>query len=144
MIREWWMHVGIHSFKPVECIPPRVNPLFTCGLCVIMLKPVYRSGGEETACLCGAGDYVGKSLLSVCCGPKIALEIKSIRRANCMGFFLLFFGHTCSMWKFLGQGSNPCHHSDPNRCSDNAGSLTCCATRELLYGFLRCFRVEIL
>ena len=25
---------------------------------------------------------------------------------------------------FLGQGLNRCHNRDPNRCSDNAGSLT--------------------
>ena len=27
-------------------------------------------------------------------------------------FFLFFFGHTYDMWKFPGQGLNPCHHSD--------------------------------
>ena len=32
-------------------------------------------------------------------------------------FFFFFFGH--GMWKFPGQGPNPCHRSD------NAGSLTC-------------------
>ena len=35
------------------------------------------------------------------------------------------------MWKFLGQGSNPCHKSDLSCCSGNAGSFTLCATREL-------------
>lgn len=35
-------------------------------------------------------------------------------------------------WKFLGQVSNLCHRSDPNRCSDNTISLTCRATRKLL------------
>ena len=35
---------------------------------------------------------------------------------------LLLFGHTCSIWKFLGQGSNLSHS-----CS-SAGSLTHCAT----------------
>ena len=40
----------------------------------------------------------------------------------------LFFG---GMWKFPGQGLNPCHSSDLSRCSGNAGSLTCRATREL-------------
>ena len=46
-------------------------------------------------------------------------------------FFLSFFGLTWGMLKFLGQGSNPCHSSDLSCCSDNAGSLTCRATREL-------------
>ena len=36
------------------------------------------------------------------------------------------------MSKFLGQGLNLCHSSNLSRYSDNAGSLTCCATRELL------------
>ena len=35
------------------------------------------------------------------------------------------------MWKFPGRGSNPGHSSDPSCCSDIAGSLTHCATREL-------------
>ena len=35
------------------------------------------------------------------------------------------------MWKFLSQGWNPCHGSDPSCFSDNARSLTCCTTREL-------------
>ena len=42
-----------------------------------------------------------------------------------------FFNHAHSMWKFLGQGSNLCHRSNPSCCSGNAESLTCCATREL-------------
>ena len=44
---------------------------------------------------------------------------------------LFFFGPAWSMWKFLGQGSNPCHSSDLSHCSDNARSLICCSTREL-------------
>ena len=33
--------------------------------------------------------------------------------------FLSFFGLTCGMWKFLGQGSNPSHSSDLSHSSDN-------------------------
>ena len=47
-------------------------------------------------------------------------------------FIYLFFGHTHSVWKFLGQGSNSCHNSDPSQCSDTARSLTHCTARELL------------
>ena len=43
-----------------------------------------------------------------------------------------FLGYACGLWKFPGQGSNPCHSSDPGCCSDNSRSLTCCATRKLL------------
>ena len=32
---------------------------------------------------------------------------------------LCFFGHTQGTQKFLGQGSNPGHSSDPSRCSGN-------------------------
>lgn len=35
------------------------------------------------------------------------------------------------MQKSLGQGSNSQHRSDPSCYSDNARSLTCCATREI-------------
>lgn len=46
-------------------------------------------------------------------------------------FLFLFFGYTCGMWKFLGQGSNP-HHSSRLGCySDTARSSTHCATRKL-------------
>ena len=41
-----------------------------------------------------------------------------------------FFCHT-TMWKFLGQGSNTHHSSNPSCCSDSARSLGCCATGEL-------------
>ena len=39
--------------------------------------------------------------------------------------------HAQGMWKFLDQGLNLCHSSDKSCCSDNARSLTHCATREL-------------
>lgn len=29
-----------------------------------------------------------------------------------------------AVWKFTGQGSNPCHSIDPRRCSDSSRSLT--------------------
>ena len=51
-------------------------------------------------------------------------------------FFFLFlslFCCFCSMWKFLGEGSSPCHSSNLSHSSDNVGSLTYCATWELLF-----------
>ena len=48
-------------------------------------------------------------------------------------FILILFGCTHDMWKFLGQGSNPCHSNDPSHCSDKAKSLTQCATREVIF-----------
>ena len=52
--------------------------------------------------------------------------------------YMFFFGCTCSTWKFLGQGLSPHHSRDwsPSCCSDNTGSLTCCATRKLLTTFI--------
>ena len=47
-------------------------------------------------------------------------------------FFFFFFGHAHSMHKFLGKGLNPNHRSNQSHSNDNAGSLTCWATRELL------------
>ena len=41
------------------------------------------------------------------------------------------FGHTHDIWKFPGQGKNPHHSSNPSHSTDNAGSLTPRATREL-------------
>ena len=43
------------------------------------------------------------------------------------------------MLKFLGQGSNPHHSCSLSHSSDNAGSLTHCATRERLIGLLGFF-----
>ena len=44
---------------------------------------------------------------------------------------VLSFGHAWDTWKFQGQGLNPNHSSSLGCCSDNAGSLSCCTTREL-------------
>ena len=38
-------------------------------------------------------------------------------------FFFFLFGHVCSMRKFLGQGSKPCHSCNQSHSSDDAGSL---------------------
>ena len=46
-------------------------------------------------------------------------------------FFLCVCGCILGMWKIPGQGLKPCHSSNPSLCSDNTGSLTHCATREL-------------
>ena len=43
--------------------------------------------------------------------------------------FSLAMPATC---RFLGQGLNPWHSSNPSHYSDNAGSLSHCATREFL------------
>ena len=53
-----------------------------------------------------------------------------------LGWFLFFSGPARGLWKFPEEGSNLCHSSDPNRCSDSARSLTPCAARELPGWFL--------
>ena len=50
----------------------------------------------------------------------------------CCFMFVLFSDHACSMWKFLGQGVNPSHSSDPSHHRDTTRLLTSC-TRELLH-----------
>ena len=45
----------------------------------------------------------------------------------------MVFGHMHGMWKFLGQGLNLSHSSDPSCCSDSARSLTCCTKWEIQY-----------
>ena len=47
-----------------------------------------------------------------------------------------FFCHARSMWKFPGQGWNPCQGSDLSHSRDSARSLTRCATRELFKSLL--------
>ena len=53
---------------------------------------------------------------------------------NNQSFFICLFsggGYAHSIWKFLDQGSNPCHSSNLSHSSDNSGSLTCQDIREL-------------
>ena len=47
-----------------------------------------------------------------------------------------FFGHTHSMYKYMGQGVNWSHSCTPSCGSDNAGSLNHCTTRELKNVFI--------
>ena len=46
-------------------------------------------------------------------------------------FSFFLFCHTHGMWKFLGQGWNLCHSSDPSCWSNTTGSLIHWAIREL-------------
>ena len=56
-------------------------------------------------------------------------------------FYLLFIFLATACGSSWGQESNTHHSSDPSHCSDNAGSLTSCATRELHLPFFRhCFK----
>ena len=52
----------------------------------------------------------------------------------------LFFSFIPSFWprlQHVGLRLNPGHSNDPSPSSDNAGSLTCCATREFLQQYLK-------
>lgn len=46
-----------------------------------------------------------------------------------------FFLPHPSMWKFPSQGQNPPHRSHLSQCSENAGCITHCTTRELSDSF---------
>ena len=58
------------------------------------------------------------------------LELKETLRAS-LSWVKTFYGYIHTMQKFPGQGSNPCHNGDLSHSSDNAGSLTHWAIREL-------------
>ena len=67
----------------------------------------------------------------------LALDIVSLCVCVFNFFFKIiiyyyFFGCAHGVQKFLGQELNLYHSSDLGHCSDNAGSLTYCAARELL------------
>ena len=49
----------------------------------------------------------------------------------CFTLFIYLLGCACGMGKISGQGSNQPHSNNPSHSSDNAGSLTHWATREL-------------
>ena len=54
------------------------------------------------------------------------------REVGFLFVFLVFLAAYTShgIWKFPGQGSNPCHGLDRFHSCGNAGSLTCSTTRE--------------
>ena len=61
-------------------------------------------------------------------------KVKStyLKFLDCLNFGFFFLATPAACGRSPGQGRNPCHSSNPSPCRDNAGSLTCCATRELL------------
>ena len=55
----------------------------------------------------------------------LALLNYALRNSEDSKFHMMhFFGHTHGMWKFLDQGSNPHHSTDPRHSSAKGGSLT--------------------
>lgn len=49
----------------------------------------------------------------------IAAKIKYMKKND-----YVFTGHSCGMWKFPDEGSNPCHSMNLSQSSDNTGTLT--------------------
>ena len=60
--------------------------------------------------------------------PVSELGLIIIAKPACL--FSVLFGCAHGMWKFLGQGSNPCHSSDLSCCNDNVRCLIYCITME--------------
>ena len=90
--------------------------------------------------LCSIFSYVPSSIASTIYLPLSFIFLKQLTISLPILYiffilFILFFGCTCSMLKFLGQGLNPHYSSDSSLCSDNNRSLTCYTTKELLYLF---------
>ena len=65
-------------------------------------------------------------------GTTMRLQNPAAYTQSLGSFGLIVFGLVHSKWKFQGQGANLHHSSDQSHSSDNAGSLTHGATRELL------------
>lgn len=57
------------------------------------------------------------------------------RQVGFLFSFLVGGYYDHGMFKFPNQGSNLCQSSEPSHCSDDARSLTCYTTRELLVFF---------
>ena len=79
-------------------------------------------------------------VINLCVHQAIYLtkQIKTIRytKTNWQKFNLkcdiyIFFGHTCSINKFPGQGLHLCHSCNLWHSCSNTGSLTYCVTLEL-------------
>ena len=69
--------------------------------------------------------------------PSLKMRLNPVGRFFFLHFFFVCFGHAHSMWKmwkFPSQELNLRHSSNLGCCSDNAGSLTWCTTRELPFG----------
>ena len=64
---------------------------------------------------------------------RIKTEDECVRRSivKMWLYSFFFFGCTCGIWEFSVRGLNLWHSSNLSCYSDNAGSLTHCATREL-------------
>ena len=76
------------------------------------------------------------TFLTVLLNPALVLKTCSERLYTKSAYF---FCCVRGIWKFPGQGSNPCHNSNLDHCSDSSRAFTCCAIRELLkVPFLSC------
>ena len=94
---------------------------------------------DHFSLICRTSSYIERnSLLSVLC-----ITVQQILCHFCFVCGVLFscgikkviffpLAAPLALQKFPGQGSNLYHSSDPSRCSDNTGSLTCCTPRERL------------
>ena len=80
---------------------------------------------------CKSSFYIKVAFHSFCLHSIFILLHLYTKRGLCVFLLLLLFGLIHGIRKFLSQGLNLCHSSNPSHCIDNAGSLTCCTTREL-------------
>lgn len=101
----------IHSFISLPAHPPPVELLLKS----MLWRPVWSHSPRNQAGLHSDPAPWASYLASQSLGHFCKTEL---------GF--LFFSAV-----FAARGSNPRHGSDLSLCSDNNGSLSCCATREL-------------
>ena len=91
MILSWWIHVFIHSSKPIKCTAPRVYPNVHYALWVILMcqwrfmlgKKTYHSskwcGYWGKLCMCQGREYTGTLCTSFLCCHKPGTALKKKR-----------------------------------------------------------------
>ena len=147
-VSEHQIPPGSTSFGHQMAIPPARRHycpqcsqyLFSTTLCLAhpLLGVIYPFH-DPTGCVlpsapcCGWGNW-GFQMIQwwVNLTIEYSLDISVERQYYYSSIFFGGGGCIHGMWKFQDQGSNSCHSSSQSHSSDNAGSLTHWATRELL------------
>ena len=86
---------SLHSSQQFRILNPESEPSLHSSQQFRILNPV--SKARDGTCV-----FVDAS--------KIRYPLS--HNGNAYFFFLIFYGYTCSIWKFLGQGLNPSHICD--------------------------------
>ena len=120
-------HPPIKFFK--ECSPLETSEYYPMSYFWNLVCELHSKICEGKASVCFVHPQIWcSSVDSYPIGSRCLINIALFKHY----FSFFYFSHTCSTWKFPGQGSNLYHNSDLSHCSDIARSLTCHITREFL------------